>query len=506
MALDEQAWLSEVGDSHRKAFGQFFTNSLVASFMVDWVLAGNRKAVHDPGFGLGAFYAATGGRKGISFTGSEIDSKVLDHWRRRSPGSSARVREEDYLRSWGRRYANIVCNPPYMRFQHFRDRDRVFAEFKQHTGLRLSGYTNTASAFLMKSLFDLGPDGRLAYIMPLEFLNAGYGETVKRQLAKSGHLVAVIKLACEREAFPDATTSAGIVLYDASVARTEVSFFSARSLSELPDLLTSAPVSRVPWRDLDPAAKWLTFFRKKASLPYRENMSPIGHYGRFKRGIATGANEFFALRPSQAKELGIAMADMRKCVTRSAQARTPVLTRAAFASLMRRDEPTWLFSPASCPSNEAMRYIRQGEASHFHERFLTSRRKPWYKTEERTPSPLWMGVFSRGGYKVIRNRTDVLNLTCFHGFQPNLFGQTYIDRIFLYLMSDAGRKTVSLCIREYGDALDKFEPNDLNGALAPDSDWLDGIDDTDVARSMAHIEATGVLPDDINARFADLTG
>lgn len=473
--------------------------------MVSWVLAGNRKSLHDPAFGLGAFHVAVSQKKGVAFTGSEVDPKVLDYWRRHSPDSTAQVLEEDYLWSWDRSYSNIVCNPPYMRFQHFRNRDQVFAEFKRRTGLRLSGYTNTASTFLMKSLFELAQGGRLAYVMPLEFLNAGYGEMIKKRLVTDGHLAAIVKLSCEKEAFPDATTSVGIVLYDTSVVRSDVDFFDAQSIKELPELLKGCPVSKVPLRDLDPAAKWLPFLRRKSAQPHRENLVPIEHYGRFKRGIATGANEFFALRPSRARELGVSAVDLRKCVTRSAQVRRPVFTGEAFASLVSDDESTYLFSPAPSPSPEALQYIRFGERKHFHERFLTSKRTPWYKTEDRSPSPLWVGVFSRGGYKVIRNRADVLNLTCFHGFQPNLFGSLYTDRLFLYMMSDAGREIVSLSIREYGRTLDKFEPNDLNGALAPDPSWFDGIDEADVVESMAQVEATGILPYDINARFSALT-
>ena len=504
MKHSAQAYLAEVGDAHRKRYGQFFTNPLVASFMVNWVLEGNRKSLHDPAFGLGAFHNAVGDQRGVAFSGSEIDPRVLKHWRRHSPDSTAHVLEEDYLRSWGRSHSNIVCNPPYMRFQHFRNRDQVFAEIKRRTGLPLSGYTNTASTFLMKSLFELAPGGRLAYVMPLEFLNAGYGEVIKRRLVAGSHLAAIVKLSCEKEVFPDATTSVGIVLYDASAARSNVDFFNVKSIEDLPDLMQKCPVSNVSIRNLDPAAKWLPFFRRKTVLPHRADLVPIEHYGRFKRGIATGANEFFTLRPSRVKELGVPTADLRECVTRSVQAQRPVFTGEAFVSLKGSDEPTYLFSPAPNPSPEAMRYIRFGETRRYHERFLTSKRTPWYKTETRSPSPLWVGVFSRGGYKVVRNRADVLNLTCFHGFQPNLFGHQYTDRLFLYLMSDAGREIVSLSIREYGDKLDKFEPNDLNSALAPEPQWFDGIDEAEVTRSIAQVEATGVLPEKINVRFGAL--
>lgn len=105
--------------------------------------------------------------------------------------------------SWGRKHTNIVCNPPYMRFQKFLNRDAVFSAFAKNAGLRLSGYTNTASAFLIKSLLELDGKGRLAYIMPLEFLNTGYGRAVKAKLLEGGHLAAIIKVDCEKQIFPD---------------------------------------------------------------------------------------------------------------------------------------------------------------------------------------------------------------------------------------------------------------------------------------------------------------
>ena len=121
--------------------------------------------VHDPGFGLGAFYKAAS-KSGVKFTATEIDPEILTHWRNANPDTDIDISREDYLLSWGKRFGNIVCNPPYMRFQKFKNRDLVFHRFEEELGIKLSGYTNSASAFLVKSLSELEPSGRLAYIMP----------------------------------------------------------------------------------------------------------------------------------------------------------------------------------------------------------------------------------------------------------------------------------------------------------------------------------------------------
>ena len=128
----------QVGDAHRKSFGQFFTHPRVAEFMVRWVLGSGGKMLFDPAFGLGAFRAATPSGTGVRFSGFELDPDIIRFWEK-----------------WTGENADFVA-------------------MKDYLGTELSGYTNIASAFLLKSLSELDERGRLAYIMPLEFLNTGY--------------------------------------------------------------------------------------------------------------------------------------------------------------------------------------------------------------------------------------------------------------------------------------------------------------------------------------------
>ena len=178
--------------------------------------------------------------------------------------------------------------------------------------------------------------------------------------------------------------------------------------------------------------------------------------------------------------------------------------RADYDDLVRNDAPVLLFSVSKTHSKHAADYIRSGEQRGYNTRFLTKNRNPWYKTERRAPAPLLLGVFSRGGYKIIRNRSEVLNLTCFHGFQPNIIGMAYLDRLFLYLASAPGRDVVSLCVRRYGDALDKFEPNDLNQALVPGQQVFDDLSNGEVAKAVRCAERTGKTPGWIDTFFEQL--
>ena len=357
----EASYLETVGDAHRRAHGQFFTHPKVAEFMVGWVLESDNLDIHDPAFGLGAFFDAAPPNARASFTGSEIDAEILGYWRTFAPDSSADVIKEDYLTSWGRKYGNIVCNPPYMRFQKFMNRGLVFDMFEYELGIRLSGYTNTASAFLLKSLSELQHPGRLAYIMPLEFFNTGYGAIVKERLIADSHLAAVISLDCEKDIFPDAITSVGIVLYDSSKEYSHVRLYTAKSVDELTCILDSSPVAEISCADLNPQDKWLSYLDDKLIVPNAGMTTTLEYYGRFTRGIATGANEFFTIRPSQATNLGLTASELSPCVTKSAQIVTPFFDDHDFADLVKHDEPVFLFDASDNLSHEARAYIRFGE-------------------------------------------------------------------------------------------------------------------------------------------------
>ena len=226
MKVIEQSYLDLVGQAHRKDFAQFFTPGIVAEFMRNWILSGARcKQIFDPAFGLGAFYM--GCPEDVSFSGMDLDINVLKFFKSNFPHAEVSLSQSNYLLDYGSRYKNIICNPPYLKFQHLTQRDLIIDEIEKHWGIKLSGYVNSASAFLVKSICELEEGGRLAYIMPSEFLNTGYGKEVKKLLVEKQHLYAIINIECEAAVFPDVTTSLCILLYDSQIINEKLFFFQS---------------------------------------------------------------------------------------------------------------------------------------------------------------------------------------------------------------------------------------------------------------------------------------
>jgi adenine-specific DNA-methyltransferase len=182
------------------------------------------------------------------------------------------------------------------------------------------------------------------------------------------------------------------------------------------------------------------------------------------RGVATGANGYFAFNVSKARRHNIDERYLVPCVCRSIDVRGSFFTEADFGDLKKRDKNVFLLDAVNSDDENVIKYLTKGEEDEVDKRFLTANRNPWYSLEKRPPAPIWASVFNRAGLRFIRNETDALNLTAFHCVYPKtgLLGDVSVDLLFAYLLTDTAKRIFEDNGREYGNGLRKFEPSDLN--------------------------------------------
>ena len=510
--MHEAEYVRSTSAAHRKDYGQFFTPLPVARLMTRWVLEDGPAAVLDPAFGLGVFYDAAAQcdrfHDGQRFVGYEIDDRILGYHARRAPDGNLEIRHQDYLEMDAGAFDGIVCNPPYMRFQKFLNRGDVLPKIEKQIGRRLLGYSNIASVFLVKSLHELKERGRLAFIMPFEFFNAGYGREIKQQLLQGHLLKQIVIFSNEKEIFPDATTTVCVLLCRKGHQAEPVKVTRIGSLAELGRIedIGEYYQRQIDAEELPSDQKWTPILRSLFSGRERlDGFVKLSYYGAFKRGLATGANAFFGLRKTAAERWRLDRRDMRKCITRSPQIRKPVFTEDDFRMLHEADHPVHCLAVTRHEDRHVRAYVADGERQGYHRRYLTSARRVWYEIEHRAPAPILFGVFSRGRLKIVRNLTDAINFACFHSFYPNVFGERQIDKLFVYLLSDQGQEVLKTNKRSYGDDLDKFEPGDLNDCLCPgqaqldllDGDAVEKIVETAKADEQAAIRMSNSLLEDV---------
>ncbi|MBN1804225.1 MAG: SAM-dependent DNA methyltransferase [Sedimentisphaerales bacterium] len=484
--MHESKYLLETSLSYRKEYGQFFTPPKIARLMAEWILRNNPQTILDPAFGLGVFYdeiMKIDPNPRINFTGYEIDRRILNYLNSNTNNSNLNIINDDYLEANTGLYDAIICNPPYMRFQKFLNRHNVLPQIEKKIGTKLVGYANIASVFLVKALKEIRPDGTLSFIMPFEFFNTGYGKEVKRSLIEEHLLKQIIVFSNEKDIFPDATTTVCILLCKKDGKENAIKITSIdteHEISQIKDINDYHQHEIFPI-DLPHDKKWTPIISSLfGGKDIPSIFCRISFYGSFMRGIATGANSFFALSKNKIEELMLGSCNICQCITKSPQIKKAVFTEDDFDILYDNNSPVYCLDIKEHDKPEVVNYVQQGEKSGFHKRYLTKNREPWYKIELRQPAPILFGVFSRGRLKVVRNYSSAINFTCFHSFYPNMFGGRYLDKLFVYFLSEHGQEIIKMNKRSYGNSLDKLEPGDLNDCLCPNQEQLDTIEDWEV--------------------------
>jgi adenine-specific DNA-methyltransferase len=481
----ESKYIERTNIQHRKDYGQFFTPPSVARLMVKWVMKDNPETILDPAFGLGVFFDEVVKRHSGQqpyFIGYEIDNNILAFLNNDGFSLNLEVINGDYLEAESGSFDGIICNPPYMRFQKFLNRHDILPKIEKKLGKKFIGYSNISSVFLVKSLSELKVNGSLAYIMPFEFFNTGYGKEIKKSLLENHLIKQIVIFSNEKEIFPDATTTVCILLCRNDGKREDIKITQVNSNEEIKRV---SDVSDFYQRTISPSElpynkKWtpiiLSLFSEQL---FPDNFCKMSLYGTFTRGIATGANSFFALNKSTIEYWKLSKNNICKCITKSSPIRKALFTDNDFDCLYNADKPVYCLDVKEHNNPEVRKYIEEGERLGYKERYLTRTRNVWYKIEKRKPAPILLGVFNRGRIKVVRNYTTAINFTCFHSFYPNVFGQHLVDKLFIYLLSDIGQRIIKTNKRSYGDELDKFEPGDLSESLCPSQKQFEMISNED---------------------------
>lgn len=468
--MTETEYSKKTDISHRKRFGQFFTPEPIADFMTKWLLEGlgNSPEILEPAFGLGIFTRQILKKDpSAKITAFEIDKTIFGYAESNFAPDHNQVKliNHDYISFPSRKkYNGIICNPPYLKFHDY-DNGKLISEVNANLGLNLTGFTNIYTLFLLKSIFQLKKSGRLAFIIPSEFLNSDYGVEVKRALLASDTLRHIIIIDYTQCAFENALTTACILLCENSGPENRIRFSKIKNPSNLNSTLSD--YRSIDSELLDPKAKWRQYYDSDITAPEFKNLVPFSTFAKVSRGIATGSNSYFTFNTSKKDFHHIPEKALLPCICHSVDIKPPVLTKELFDNLSKSDKLVYLFKGVGMETNTFVRkYIESGEVNGDDKKHLTSKRTPWYSLENRRPSPIWVSVFNRKGLRFVRNEALIHNLTTFHCVYSNDTIET--DILFAYLITDMAKEIFLDNCRQYGNGLIKFEPNDLNRGYVAD--------------------------------------
>ena len=486
----EHSYYQNADPDKVKRLGQYFTPEKIARFMASWVMEGTNQVL-DPAAGNHIFYReAKRIKPDCQFTGYEIDHQIAAHFQVDPPYE---IRNEDFLMSgWQEKYDAIVCNPPYNRFQAILNRKQILSLFYEKTGERYSGYTNQSILFLLKAIHQLSERGRLAFIMPAEFLNARYGQAIKAQLITSQLLRAVLYF--NTNVFSKVITTSCILLLDKQKKQAASFYYLDKiDMIDCVDIERQLPEEKhigVYYSELRKTDKWLTVFNRKR-IWLKENCVKLSDFAQVRRGLATGHNQFFLFSKQKIGDTNIDAACFKPCISASRDVLMPVLNDENFEKMVLQQKRVFLLytNRLSTLSVSLQRYLNKGIREEVHNRYLPKNRHPWHHMEKKTVSPIWIGTAGRNGIKVVRNLAGVLNLTAFHGLYPKPGFDHLTNLLFCYLLTSTAQSLLAENRKIMGNGLAKYQPNDLAEGYILDLTRMTDSDQTNINQLYAQLIA-----------------
>lgn len=476
----------------RNKLGQFATPPQLALDIITqtnkYIASEEKVRFLDPAFGTGAFFSALLQifppetiEKATNF---EVDPHYGEEARRLWSNSMLKVLIRDFfaipIPSIKEDFANlIVCNPPYVRHHHLTavQKEHFSRSIARSVGLRVNGLSGLYCYFLLHAHNWLADNGLGCWLIPGEFMDVKYGTVVKEYLVRKVTLLRIHGFDTAESQFDDALVSSTVVWFRKSPPPDAYSIeFTFGGSLEFPRTLTSVSSS-----ELIKAPKWSAF---KMVRPPATNVSvKLSALFKVKRGLATGANEFFILSTDEIQEHELPSRFLMPILPGPRYLKSDIVEADAKGNPLI-EKPGFLLS-CNIPPREVKReypslwnYLESGVHKKINERYLCLHRSPWYAQEIRPPAPFlctYMGCHNspKGSpFRFILNRSKATAANVYLFLYPNLAVQRlleihpdWIEKIWQGLRNISSDLLVSEG-RVYGGGLHKMEPGELANASA----------------------------------------
>jgi len=466
----------------RNKWGQFATPPELARSLARYALGqmdGKPVRFLDPAVGTGSFFSAIcqeSSPEGIaSAVGIELDPLFAEGARSLWATLGLQVVQGDFTQqpAPNQRFSLILTNPPYVRHHHLTsdDKSRLKARLAESLRIEISGLAGLYCYFLLLSHDWMEDRGLAVWLIPSEFMDVNYGSALRRYLTESVSLLHIHRFRPEDVQFTDALVSSAIVVFRKSPPPVGHRVrFSLGGAIETPTTESSVSLSA-----LARSNKWTQF---PDGIAVERNGEPtLGDLFAIKRGLATGANNFFILTDAEADHWDIPREFLKPIlpsprhldadIVGAQPGGTPELSTRLYlldcAEPEREIEARW---------PRFYEYLQSGREQNIHASYLTSRRAPWYSQEKRPPAPFlctYMGR-SRNGkapFRFVWNRSQATAHNVYLMLYPKGQLRDALQRhpeleanVFRALQHITPEQMVSEG-RVYGGGLHKVEPKEL---------------------------------------------
>lgn len=479
--------------AEKNKLGQFATPTELATDILEYAktfLSKSNIRFLDPAFGTGVFYSALLKLFPLSkideAIGYEIDphcgQEVIKLWSQ----TRLKLKIVDFTASTPPKFDAakpnlIICNPPYIRHHHLTKDEKLKLQKRTEniTGIKLSKLAGMYCYFLLISHPWMAENALASWLIPSGFMDVNYGREIREYLLSQVTLLRVHCFEAKDLQFKNALVSSAVVWFKNKIPpdNHQVEFTYSGSL-------TKPKISKlISTEALQNAAKWTIFIRLDSRINIQSQKVKLSELFIIKRGLATGANDFFILTPEQISQYQLPseflipiLPSPRYLSVNEVEADrvgNPILERQLFLLSCDLPEHEIKFRYPSL-----WQYLQMGIEKGVSNGYLCKNRRLWYQQEYRASAPLVCTYMGRQNSLKITPFRFILNYS--QAIATNVYLMLYpkseLENIFKN-KPDIVRKIwralnqISLDIlisegRVYGGGLHKLEPKELGNVPA----------------------------------------
>ncbi|NET28384.1 MAG: N-6 DNA methylase [Okeania sp. SIO1I7] len=479
--------------AEKNQLGQFATPTELAKDILQYcikLLPKHKIRFLDPAFGTGAFYSALLNLFPISeideAIGYEIDSHCGQEARQLWSQTILKLNIADFTACSppefdGAKANLIICNPPYIRHHHLTKDEKLRLQnlTEKITGIKLSKLAGTYCYFLLISHGWMAKNCLAAWLIPSGFMDVNYGQQIRDYLLTQVTLLRVHSFEPKDMQFKNALVSSSVVWFRNKIPSDnhQVEFTYSDSLTK------PKKYQLISVKALKNVNKWTNISKLDSNINIDSQGVKLSELFTIKRGLATGANDFFILTPEQISKYQLPPEFL-----------TPILPSPRYFSV-DEIEADALGNPIlerqlfllSCDlsKNEIQfqypslwQYLQMGIKKGISNRYLCKHRRLWYQQEYRKSSALvctYMGRkndLKKTPFRFILNHSQAtatnVYLILYPKFElenifkkkPDILRKVWqiLNQISLDILISKGRV--------YGGGLHKLEPRELGNVPA----------------------------------------
>jgi adenine-specific DNA-methyltransferase len=464
MALLRRALFMD--DVLRKRFGAYYTPEAVAATLVNWAVRSESDRLLDPSCGDGRFLACHKNSVGI-----EQDPRSAISAAERAPLAS--IHDGDFF-SWAsntpERFDCAAGNPPFIRYQRFNgDVRKASLNLCRRLGVRFSSLASSWAPFLVATASLLKPSGRMAFIVPAEIGHAPYASPLLKYLTANFRRVQII--AIREKIFPDLSEDCWLLYtsgYGSSCS--EIHFTKLDSF-----VSASRPpqkAERIPLSDLDVWHNRLRPFllssesrRAYLAAANAESAVRFGAVAQVGIGYVTGANDFFHLRPSKCRELGIPDDLLHPAVRNGRAIRDGLLDQSVVRGWIESDQPVMLLKlkrETAIPET-VIKYLQSAAAREAKSAFKCRTRHPWYVVPDVTVPDAFLSYMAGDQVSLVANEAGCVGTNSVHVVRLN--GRISMSDLLLRWKHPVTKLSCELEGHPLGGGMLKIEPAEASRLL-----------------------------------------